>query len=161
MPKLCPHPKKNIEDSRRVRKVEYFSSDSIKESKSSIAANRLTPWLIIPNFTISVNALNHPTYIYINYRCVLAFTTFQYISEFCVVNMVNPTPLYQISWDFLLLVHGFAQKCGPTPLPGLGLPMPRPYRPPYLPGLTALIPHFEAALDSGVQKLGDKAKKIL
>lgn len=27
---------------------------------------------------------------------------------------------------------------------GLGLPMPRPYRPPYMPGLTALIPHFEA-----------------
>ena len=27
---------------------------------------------------------------------------------------------------------------------GVGLHVPRPYRSPYLPGMTALIPHFEA-----------------
>lgn len=37
----------------------------------------------------------------------------------------------ELQWRFLALSRG------------LGLPMPRPYRPPYLPGLTALIPHFE------------------
>eukprot|EP00434_Breviolum_minutum_P031555 symbB.v1.2.027900.t1/scaffold2896.1/size67727/2 len=37
----------------------------------------------------------------------------------------------ELQWRFLALSRG------------LGLPMPRPYRPPYMPGLTALIPHFE------------------
>jgi len=29
---------------------------------------------------------------------------------------------------------------------GLGLPMPRPFRPPYLPGITVLIPHYSEAI---------------
>ena len=40
----------------------------------------------------------------------------------------------ELQWRFLALSRG------------LGLPMPRPYRPPYLPGLTALIPHFEVGV---------------